>query len=114
MPEGERIVNVVIAGESLESAKSYKIAMNGFLAGGGDGHEVIKAAKGARQDSGILDIDAFVDYLKANSPLNPVAEGRIKVLKKASGLFRQNLDRAGVHVVKSGNDGSLTRIQRAA
>lgn len=114
MPEGERIVNVVIAGESLESAKSYKIAMNGFLAGGGDGHEVIKTAKGARQDSGILDIDAFVDYLKANSPLNPVAEGRIKVLKKASGLFRQNLDRAGVHVVKSGNDGSLTRIQRAA
>lgn len=91
-PVGERVSNIVIGGTPLDPAKTYRIAMNAFLAGGGDGHEVIKAAKGQRWDAGVSDIDALIDYLKTNNPLNPVAEGRIKV--KAPVLVLRLLDRA--------------------
>ncbi|MCH8979213.1 MAG: 5'-nucleotidase C-terminal domain-containing protein [Armatimonadetes bacterium] len=68
-PVGQRVSEIVIGGEAFDISKSYKIAMNAYTAGGGDAHEVLKNAKGERYDTGLLDIDALVEYLMANTPL---------------------------------------------
>jgi 5'-nucleotidase len=77
-PVGQRVSDVVVAGEPLDPAKTYRLTFNSFTAAGGDAHEVLKNAKGARVDTGFLDIDALIAYIKAKSPVNQKAEGRIR------------------------------------
>jgi 5'-nucleotidase len=78
-PVGDRVVEIRIAGEALDPSRTYRIVVNSFLAAGGDAHEVLKNATGERIDTGFLDIDAFVDYLKANTPVTAKREGRIVI-----------------------------------
>ena len=49
--------------------------MNNYLAVGGDGFTVLK--EGTGQQFGIYDVDALYGYFRANSPIAPVAPGRI-------------------------------------
>lgn len=79
-PVGDRITEIVIDGERVEPEKTYRLCVNSFIAGGGDGHTVIRDAKGFRRDTGLLDIDALVDYIRKNSPVDPQVEGRIRIL----------------------------------
>ncbi len=72
-----KLAEVKIGGETLSLAKNYTVALNSFIASGGDGHEVLKNAKGKRVDTGNLDIDALIAFLKANNPLAMKPEGRI-------------------------------------
>jgi len=76
-PPGGRVSEVVIAGKPLDRSATYRVTLNSFTAAGGDGHEVLKSAKGYRYDTGMLDIDALVDYIKSHSPLSRAPEGRI-------------------------------------
>ena len=78
-PEGSRVSEVMIAGKPLDPSATYRVTLNSFTAAGGDGHEVLKAATGYRYDTGLLDIDALVEFVKSHSPLSRTAEGRIKV-----------------------------------
>lgn len=78
-PAGQRIVNVTIAGQPLDLNKTYRVTTNSFTAGGGDGHEAIKNAAGYREDTGLLDIDALIDYVKKTGRIESKLEGRIKV-----------------------------------
>ncbi|GAA3050807.1 5'-nucleotidase [Streptomyces olivoverticillatus] len=81
----DRIVtsSVKLNGTAIDPAKTYRVAANEFLAGGGDGFPVFKDA--ANKKSGGTDLDAFVSYLKAHSskdaPLAPPAANRITVVK---------------------------------
>lgn len=77
-PAGQRVSNVVVGGEKLDLAKTYRVCLNSFVAGGGDAHEDLKNAKGKRVDTGMLDIDALLEYLKKHSPVDPQVEGRVK------------------------------------
>ena len=74
-----KITEAVIGGQPLEDGKSYKLCFNSFTASGGDGHAVLKNSTGARTDTGIVDIDALVDYITKNSPVDPKPEQRIVV-----------------------------------
>lgn len=76
-PQGERVGDVVIAGQPLDPTKTYRIGLLGFTANGGDSLFALRDAKGSRVDTGLIDLDALIAYLKANSPLNPKAEGRV-------------------------------------
>lgn len=72
-------IQVTIAGQPIDPTKTYRITLLGFTASGGDSHFILRDAKGRRVDTGLLDIDAFVDYLKAHSPLDPKYESRVSV-----------------------------------
>jgi len=74
-------IQVTIAGQPIDPAKTYRITLLGFTASGGDSHFILRDAKGRRVDTGLTDIDAFVDYLKAHSPLDPKPAGRVVVQK---------------------------------
>ncbi|MFE9040078.1 bifunctional metallophosphatase/5'-nucleotidase [Streptomyces sp. NPDC007818] len=81
----DRIVvdSVRLNGEPIDPAKSYRVAMNEFLTGGGDGFPVL--ATGANKLVGASDLEIFIAYLTANSsaaqPLMAPATGRITVVQ---------------------------------
>lgn len=79
-PAGSRINEVMVAGSPLELTKTYRLTFNNFTAGGGDAHFVLKSAKGNRIETGKVDIDVLVDFIKTRSPLDYKAEGRIKII----------------------------------
>ncbi len=76
-PAGSRVTAVTLNGQPLDDAKTYKVATNNFTASGGDGFTAFEGAP--RLDTGTLDIDVLVNYLKANPNLTAEPEGRIVV-----------------------------------
>lgn len=88
-PAGLRISNVIIAGAALDPNKTYRIGLNSFTAQGGDGLTVFKECKGARTDTGFVDFDALLAYIKANSPIKPNAEKRFQeITPPIAGLWQ--------------------------
>lgn len=78
-PSGSRVSNVRVAGAPLDESKTYRIVFNSFTAGGGDGHAILRDAKGVRTDTGYVDVDALIEFIQARSPLQNKAEGRLKI-----------------------------------
>lgn len=72
------ISNVRIHGEALDPYANYQVAVNSFLADGGDNFTVFKEAT-ARISWG-LDLDALTSYLKQNSPIAPPSTNRVNEL----------------------------------
>ncbi|MFD8628461.1 bifunctional metallophosphatase/5'-nucleotidase [Streptomyces hygroscopicus] len=81
----DRIVtdSVKLNGEPIDPAKTYRVAMNEFLAGGGDGFAAFK--EGTNKLVGVSDLDTFTAYLSAHSsqsePLDPPKADRITIVK---------------------------------
>lgn len=76
-PAGSRISNVVLGGLPLDLGKKYSVCFLNFTANGGDSHVVLKEAKGKRTETGIVDIEGLVAYLKAHSPVDISRDLRI-------------------------------------
>ncbi|HLO97481.1 MAG TPA: bifunctional metallophosphatase/5'-nucleotidase [Fimbriimonas sp.] len=74
---GGGVRDVMINGAPLDPAKTYKVVVNNFMAQGGDSLNVLKAITD-KVDTGFVDIDALVDYIKANSPLDTKGEIRVR------------------------------------
>lgn len=81
----DRVVtdSIRLNGEPIDPAKTYRVAMNEFLAGGGDGFAAL--GQGTNKLVGPSDLDLFNAYLAANSsaeaPLAPPAADRITVIR---------------------------------
>jgi 5'-nucleotidase/UDP-sugar diphosphatase len=58
---------------SLTASDTYKIAINDFMASGGDGYPVV-TAKPTYATQNIMD-QVLADYVTANSPINPSVLG---------------------------------------
>lgn len=85
-PEGRKVLagSVLLHGVPLEPDSYYRVAVNTFLAEGGDGFAVLLAGT-SKADTGILDIDALVAYLARREQLGKPAgtaapQGRIRRL----------------------------------
>lgn len=50
--------------EPLSDTAKYRLITNSYLAGGGNGYDVLKNSKGYRYDTGFSDAEAFTDYAK--------------------------------------------------
>jgi 5'-nucleotidase len=70
--------SIKVDGQPLDVTKTFRVTVNAFLAGGGDGFAVLK--EGTDRLSGEVDLDALVAFLGANSsegtPLAPPAAKR--------------------------------------
>ncbi|WP_320780766.1 bifunctional metallophosphatase/5'-nucleotidase [Streptomyces sp. CRN 30] len=81
----DRVVtdSIRLNGEPVDEAATYRVAMNSFLAGGGDGFTTL--GEGADELVGADDLLALEQYLVANSsagsPLAPPAADRITVVR---------------------------------
>ncbi|MEU0763486.1 bifunctional metallophosphatase/5'-nucleotidase [Streptomyces microflavus] len=74
---------IKLNGAAIDPAKTYRVAMNEFLAGGGDGFAAL--GQGTNKMVGASDLDLFNAYLAAHStaaaPLAPPATDRITVIQ---------------------------------
>ncbi|WAL96352.1 bifunctional metallophosphatase/5'-nucleotidase [Streptomyces sp. Je 1-369] len=81
----DRVVadSIKLNGKAIDPAATYRVAMNSFLAGGGDGFAEL--GKGTKPVVGSDDLKAFGDYLTANSsadkPIAPPKADRITIVK---------------------------------
>jgi 5'-nucleotidase len=71
------VKEVVIAGQPLDPAKMYRAVFNNFTAGGGDSHFVLRDLKGKRTDTGLVDLEALIAYIKAHTTVSP-SPGRLR------------------------------------
>lgn len=69
-PQGEHITSVSIDGKPLDPQANYRIGTFSFLATGGDNFRVFQDGTDVR-DSGLIDRDAWIQYLRDNSPVSP-------------------------------------------
>ena len=71
VPDG----SVQIGGAPVTADATYRVTVNNFLAGGGDGFSVLTG--GTNPVTGAIDLDAFTAYLGANSPVPAPALDRV-------------------------------------
>ncbi|MFE2985239.1 bifunctional metallophosphatase/5'-nucleotidase [Streptomyces sp. NPDC059262] len=75
--------SIRLNGTAIDPAATYRVAMNSFLAGGGDGFAAL--GQGKNPLVGSDDLKAFNDYLTANSsaasPIAPPKADRITIVK---------------------------------
>ncbi|MGS2612978.1 bifunctional metallophosphatase/5'-nucleotidase [Micromonospora sp. LZ34] len=75
---GTRVVrgSLSFGGVAVDTAATYRVTVNNFLAGGGDGFSVLTGGKNLV--TGMIDLDAFVAYLTAESPVSAPTLDRIR------------------------------------
>lgn len=83
--KGSRVSSLTIKGSSgqfqpVTPDNTYRTVVNSFMAGGGDGFTAIKNAPGFRSDTGIIDSDAFRDYLETLGTVRNPGEQRVVVM----------------------------------
>jgi len=75
---GSRISDIRLNGTPIDPAATYRVTVNSFLADGGDSFLELK--NGTNRTGGGQDLDEFVTYLAANSPVAPAPTDRITEL----------------------------------
>lgn len=81
-PAGDRVIaeSIRVNGRPLMMSERYRIVANSFIAAGGDGFSVF--VEGTDRYSGLLDLEALVNYLSLYTPYSPPPLGqRITRLK---------------------------------
>jgi 5'-nucleotidase len=78
--DGSRVdpTSIRIGGVPIDLGGSYRVAVNSFLAGGGDNFSVL--VDGTDRLGGAIDLDALVTYFGNNSPVPPGPQDRITQL----------------------------------
>ena len=77
-PAGQRLLPGYpqLDGKPLEPQRTYRVLVNNYIAGGGDGLSQLKDKK-QLMDIG-SDLDALSDYLKAHEPAMPPTDVRVE------------------------------------
>jgi 5'-nucleotidase len=76
---GSRVSNMMLNGVPIDPAAEYRVTANNFLTTGGDGFTAF--LNGTNILNGPIDLDSFVDYLGANSPIGvPAGYPRIELI----------------------------------
>lgn len=73
-PENERILQVTIDGEIVDPEGSYYVGMNSYMAAGGGVEVPLESANAV--DTGMNDLEAFVDYAREQEVLEPSLDRR--------------------------------------
>ncbi|MEU0466191.1 bifunctional metallophosphatase/5'-nucleotidase [Amycolatopsis sp. NPDC006131] len=77
-PVGSKVRDITVNGTPVDPAATYRVSVNNFLAGGGDGFT--EFTKGTDLAGGPVDLDALIAYFGAHSPVTPPPADRITVV----------------------------------
>ncbi|MXO75669.1 bifunctional metallophosphatase/5'-nucleotidase [Altererythrobacter aerius] len=77
-PAGQRVVAATLGGVPIDPAGTYRVTVNNFIAGGGDGFVTLK--EGTDATVGPLDLDALEAYLQSAPVMAMPATGRVTML----------------------------------
>ena len=81
-PAGSKVdpASITLNGTTIDSAASYRVTVNSFLADGGDNFVILR--EGTNRLGGVLDIDALEAYFAAAAgPVAPGPQDRIRVVE---------------------------------
>jgi 5'-nucleotidase len=84
-PAGSRVKNVTVNGQPLDDKKTYTLATNVYLLGGGDGYAVLKGARRlTKQGEGQIDSEILRRAIAAagTDGIAPQTDGRIEWMNK--------------------------------
>ncbi len=73
-----KVSDLKLNGAAINPTASYRVTINNFLAAGGD--NFLGFTAGTDLLTGLIDLDAFVDYFEANSPVAPGPRNRITLV----------------------------------
>jgi len=80
-PVGSRVVKVLINGQPLDETKTYTLASNTYLIGGGDGYTMFKSPKFViNEESAEIDSTILANRISTAGEISPKVEGRIQRL----------------------------------
>lgn len=78
---GKRVSEVMVGAKPLEAATLYKVAVNDYILGGGDGYAALGGGRMINDTgAGVLVANAVMDYVEKLGSVAPMVEGRIKPL----------------------------------
>lgn len=79
-PRGSKVdpASITLNGVTVDPAANYRVTVNNFMAGGGDGLAVLTEGKDPR--TGPIDTDVLEAYTRANNPLPTPQLGRVTIL----------------------------------
>ncbi len=81
-PAGDRIVRVTVNGQPLEPKRTYTLATNSYMAGGGDGYTMFKGAKyRVSAEQGRTTQDVLREAFASSESISPTTDGRIERLR---------------------------------
>lgn len=81
LPVGKRLTDVKVNGAPLDDERHYALALNGYLAGGGDGYEMFKGLPFLiAPENALSETAEVIEALAAGSPIAPKLDGRIRSL----------------------------------
>ena len=75
---GNRVQNARINGVLIDPGTTYRVTVNNFLAGGGDGYSEFLNA--TNRYVGEIDLDAFARYVESLGTVNPGPQNRITII----------------------------------
>ncbi len=78
LPEGNRILSLMINEEEIGDTDTIKVAISNYLIAGGDGFTMLRKAEVlVGPDQARKDVEVLAEYFKINDSLNVIVEGRI-------------------------------------
>ncbi|WP_194094295.1 bifunctional metallophosphatase/5'-nucleotidase [Marivivens aquimaris] len=78
-PAGERVSDVMVGGEAIDTEATYGVVSNNYVRNGGDGFSMFVEAENV-YDYGPDVADVLAEYLAANTPFTPYTDGRITIV----------------------------------
>jgi len=75
-----KLVSATVKGEPIDTAKIYRMALNSYIASGGDKYPIVNKHKGY-VNSGFVDADVLKEYILNNSPISAEAYNKDNVIR---------------------------------
>jgi 2',3'-cyclic-nucleotide 2'-phosphodiesterase (5'-nucleotidase family) len=75
---GSRVTGIEVAGRPMEPERSYTIAVNAYILGGGDGYDFKGGEVLITPENGPVEPDVVMEAIKNLGTIAPQVEGRIK------------------------------------
>jgi len=76
-PVGSRVTSIEFGGSAIDPAKSYTLAVNAYLLGGGDGYDFKGAEVLVKPEEGPVEPDVVMEAITKMGTIAPQVEGRI-------------------------------------
>ena len=81
-PAGSRIVEVTMGGNALDPAATFSLAINNFLANGGDGYDMLEGKRRIVDEyAAVLMTVQVFDYISERGTVSPAVDGRLKTVQ---------------------------------
>ncbi len=79
--EKGELKSAAIKGQAIDPAKNYRMAINSYIASGGDKYPALNK-HAAYVNSGFVDADVLKEYIQKNSPISATAHDKGNVIRK--------------------------------